>query len=859
MIIGKKGCLDVRVGELYKCEKGRGILEVVEVIDSEYFILRGNSGQYKHHRRDIGKTITPHKEKKNHQIIRERFHYDALKQAEYNKKLYSRDSKEDIDIEIQNLKRIQKVLNKEAEILEEKIYSLPGLYQSGAQTKDDFNSLFDQKNSKIRLLSELDAIISVEENPYICKLETISNEYSFETFYIGKRDHNYHNQPVYSWQSNIGSMYYRKSMRDFRINSVNYQLKTRRDYNISHCVLKDVAFISYDTDSSSSQSLNSSNDFSSGVYDEFLLEIIKNQRIDESVKEIISTIQEKQYNIISESHMSNLLIQGCAGSGKTMILLHRLSYMLYNKYFEKKDLIILTPNDGLSEFISPIVHELDLDGIRIKTFFGYMEEIYKQLTNKSLKFNQTNEISIDIQKDLISKFNDYIIKLISDYIDKHVDTQLHNLLRRFASVEGYESLSLKSKQKAYKDLCTQILRTEESFHAETCRKLKDSIEILYSSVSLKNDNIKILKTNIETCEQIVEENNLKFEKLTKESKTLFSRVLSLTNSNVDEINSLKAINNSMHEKIDIYNKEIEKHQSSIQIINYQIENAKLMLKLVKNRDYKDTETDYLMKSIKELIKVDDNKNSYLLAQSEILYLNNKVQKLDREFSPEKAIDYFLKEINVNINSKHLRNKLKLIYWIKYTGIKSNIKLVMIDEAQDYSLLDFEIIKMVCGQNPVFNLFGDTNQTLFEQNENWSQISDTKNYIKFNLNENYRNSNEITNFYRNHLRIYDIPIGIFDKKVQHSSNFHDLVMKFKEINGKKVILFKEQDYHNKISEVIDRMGVNLFGEIEFLTVAASKGMEFNTVLVVSTGMSKVEKYIAYTRARSNLYVFEGKLK
>jgi len=849
----------VQVGDLYKCEKGRGILKVSEVIDADYFILSGTEGQYKHHIRDIGKTITPHHDEILYQTLSERFHYDEIEQAEYLDRLYLKDSKEDIECEIQNLRKVHKILNEEAAVRDNKISLLPNLYQSGANTKDEFNSLYDQKNTKIRLLSELDEIINIEENPYICKLETVSKEYSFEKFYIGKRDHNYHNDRVYSWQSNIGSMYYRKSMRDFRINNVRYQLKTRRDYNISHCILKDVTFVRYDSNLSTAKGENYSDDLSHGVYDEFLLEIIKNQRIDETVKEIISTIQEKQYNIISESYNSNLLIQGCAGSGKTMILLHRISYLLYNKYFEKKDLLILTPNDGLTEFISPIVHELDLDGIKVSTLFGYMGENYKKLTDKSIIFHQTNEISIDIQKRLIDGFNDYIMKIISDYIDKHVDNQMLSQLQRFAPVEGYESLSLKNKQKAFKDLCIQILRSEEIFHDEICRKLSDLIKVLLANINTIEHNIIDLERNIETCKRIVEDNKFKIANYKKESSTLLGRVLKLINTNVDEIESLKIIDRNMNEKIYQYSNEVNELQSRRQVLKSQNEKAEIILKIIRNREYKDDETEFLMTSIRELLKIGENSKEYLLTQNEILFFDNKIKKLEREFSPEKAIDYFLRELNIENNNKHLKNKLMLIYWIKYAGIKSNVKLLMIDEAQDYSMLDLEIIKMVCAQNPVFNLFGDSNQTLYKQNENWSQISDSEKYIKFNLNENYRNSNEITNFYRKHLEIYDIPIGIFDKKVQHSTDFYDLLKKFTEINGRKVLIFKEQEYYKKIVEVIERIGEINSVDIEFKTVASSKGMEFNSVFVISEGMSKVEKYISYTRARSNLFVYDVKLE
>lgn len=46
--------------------------------------------------------------------------------------------------------------------------------------------------------------------------------------------------------------------------------------------------------------------------------------------EIIATIQQEQNLIIRRSPKTNLIVQGVAGSGKTTVAMHRISYILYN-------------------------------------------------------------------------------------------------------------------------------------------------------------------------------------------------------------------------------------------------------------------------------------------------------------------------------------------------------------------------------------------------------------------------------------------------------------------------------------------------------------------------------------------------
>ena len=47
--------------------------------------------------------------------------------------------------------------------------------------------------------------------------------------------------------------------------------------------------------------------------------------------EIIATIQKEQNDIIRDALHKNIIVQGVAGSGKTTVMLHRISYLAYNE------------------------------------------------------------------------------------------------------------------------------------------------------------------------------------------------------------------------------------------------------------------------------------------------------------------------------------------------------------------------------------------------------------------------------------------------------------------------------------------------------------------------------------------------
>lgn len=92
------------------------------------------------------------------------------------------------------------------------------------------------------------------------------------------------------------------------------------------------------------------------ISDEFLIKVISANRGDNRTHDIIQTIQRNQYEIITYDELKSMFVLGCAGSGKTMIMLHRLSYIVFNNQdLDIKSIYIIFPtrllnleNDELS-------------------------------------------------------------------------------------------------------------------------------------------------------------------------------------------------------------------------------------------------------------------------------------------------------------------------------------------------------------------------------------------------------------------------------------------------------------------------------------------------------------------------------
>lgn len=87
------------------------------------------------------------------------------------------------------------------------------------------------------------------------------------------------------------------------------------------------------------------------------------------LKEIIETITIEQNEIIRQPQDCICMVQGCAGSGKSSIALHRISYLLFNnKTIKPEKVLIVAPNKTFINYIHGLSPELDIDGVQEKTF-----------------------------------------------------------------------------------------------------------------------------------------------------------------------------------------------------------------------------------------------------------------------------------------------------------------------------------------------------------------------------------------------------------------------------------------------------------------------------------------------------------
>ncbi|MGD9156354.1 MAG: RNA polymerase recycling motor HelD [Bacillota bacterium] len=119
--------------------------------------------------------------------------------------------------------------------------------------------------------------------------------------------------------------------------------------------------------------------------DEFLQSYL-GANADNRLKDIVSTIQAEQNQIIRADMDIPLIVQGVAGSGKTTIALHRIAYLIYNyQNFQPENFMIVAPNRLFLNYISEVLPELGVELVKQTTF----EDLALDLIGAKLKVRGT--------------------------------------------------------------------------------------------------------------------------------------------------------------------------------------------------------------------------------------------------------------------------------------------------------------------------------------------------------------------------------------------------------------------------------------------------------------------------------------
>jgi DNA helicase II / ATP-dependent DNA helicase PcrA len=676
--------------------------------------------------------------------------------------------------------------------------------------------------------SELERLESVIGKPYFSRINFTSNgDTKEEILYIGKAslfDRVNQIPIIVDWRSPIANVYY-----DGRLGEVTYDaygetqsgyLSLKRQYEIEEGLLKEIRDIDLTT------------------HDELLQKSLGG-KADNRLTEIVATIQNEQNEVIRASLKHPIIVQGAAGSGKTTIALHRISYFLYSSgyRFPPEKLMILAPNKLFIDYISAVLPDLGVNKIKQTTYIEFMR---KALGKKINLFSPTSKLMALIK----GKENSKWIQWVSSY-------------------KG--SLEFKGLIDAYlKDIELKLAPSQDFMIEKSLLMRGQKIQRLF----LKEFKYLPIYSRLDKIKNLLA-NDVRMKK---------SIMLSKINTKYDE-----ALDKAL------YTRRLDSEKRKEKVVYIMDTKAKRISTIEKEskvavKNYLDP---FVKKDIFSLYK-------------ELMTSHELLQKYSGTLSEKesKSLSRYCQRI-FNKKALELEDLAPLFYMkAKLEGIdeKYKMKSVFIDEAQDYSYFQFAAMKEGF-ETELFTIVGDLAQGIHSYRglTSWEplvqEVFPNANY--HSLQKSYRTTVEIMQVANDILSIMNKDLPTVEPVIRHGDKprFTKIdstnLQQVREILEQDIYLLKEEELNSiaiigrtgsecvRINEMLEnsKLPIQLLeekedmkkGSVVILPSYLSKGLEFDAVLILTLEEAYSEEeldikllYVAMTRPMHRLYLYGNEL-
>ena len=602
---------------------------------------------------------------------------------------------------------------------------------------------------------------------------------------------------VYDWRAPISSMFYDYEMGEAKYttpegNEIKGKIVLKRQYKIEGENIVQI----FDTDMQ--------------IIDDILKQMLGSKSSDK-MRNIVNTIQKEQNKIIRKKDVDLLVVQGPAGSGKTSVAMHKIAYLLYaeKNNINNSNILIISPNDIFSDYISNVLPEIGEDNVYQTTFMdfirghldfkikGSLNDLYEEVYKANPK-SKTKSV----------EYNSIMLKYGATYI---------NLLENYISSKRNEILGIS-------DIIIDGKVVIEKSYLE---KLASELE---------SNGVSLLTQGKRLIEKIVLHLTIKLG--AKQNATI-QKIKKALEANLNKL-KVKSLFTDLYSNEDRFVNMIE------EIYNVTGTSAKNRLSI---------------KSLHDIFVY----TSSLLAKNTIPF--------------EDVVGYL-----------YLKDR------ILGSSVQSKIKYVLIDEAQDYTIMQYRILAHLFKRANI-TILGDINQSImpFASHKNYESIinilKQDRPGIKYDMNyltKTYRSTYEInmfckhiigdTNMYNQVDRHGDEVSIIKDNDEMKKTKVLKDALELKKFYNTIAIITKTQEEANKLKECLEgdkkASSFKLITGKEKLFTAdkifiipsyLAKGLEFDAVLVYNASDKvypdefKNLLYVVCTRALHKLNIYySGKL-
>ncbi len=716
------------------------------------------------------------------------------------------------------------------------------LRKSSEYTAKDYRRILELGAEVEALTKKLNTYKCYFTETYFARMDVVDDKEGYNSYYIGKRGDV--NLEIVDWRAPLAVRYYQKSRVNFRINDYEYRTVLRRSLSV-----KNGKVLGFKNEYLSVRDVLTPEEIAGRdeeiLFDPYLRDIILDRKDDVHIRDIIRTIQEKQFDIITRPERESFVLQGCAGSGKTMIMLHRLSYLMYNnEALSPKDVLVITPSDSFNAFIDELAQVLELQRVRTVTLNNYyfralknegvdlLPKLGKERENEAyLRYLYSADFTRDLAREIEKIYSDVYGLFTGRECREVAERVLEDCVRRQADYREVKNASVRVRRCVLGELKE---RKEGGFYFT-----KPLRGLMSEFVQIEDFLRFVLHGEKRTADYFFRQ-FVEFYRCAKDVAARAEQVFA--NAAADLRGFLVTVEKEIADlkryRVTVGDKEVFTYAERIERRTELKEEAGRVAQVLAG-----------MEEGLELFR----EFFLILRLSEVCADAGKCENAVDvvRFFYRRTIKRYKKKYDMRGIFPSDGYALCAMLTAAGRQLTPRYGLVFVDEGQDISPEEYALLEKIHA-DAAFNIFGDLKQNITP----WRGVGKWEGFEKiYELDRNYRNTNEIVDYVSGIADVKMSPIGL------HGSEVVTLVPRrlngfFRGKQGLKAIIAREEYlslFQKRGFSLLSASGKVSKSKVNVMTVYESKGLEFSCVAVYDRDMTENEKYIACTRALKELAI------
>lgn len=160
--------------------------------------------------------------------------------------------------------------------------------------------------------------------------------------------------------------------------------------------------------------------------DELLEEKLQENRNNPALRNIIATLQRMQFEIIEADVDQSFIVQGCAGSGKSQCLLHRLFFLRDELSQEGwNHVLLLTPTQLFRNYSAELIRRYQLSEIENCS----IADLYRTLLNSYDVRFKNRQYSYELSEEYLP--DEYLHEVYNKSVIAEIDSEISKAIRKY--------------------------------------------------------------------------------------------------------------------------------------------------------------------------------------------------------------------------------------------------------------------------------------------------------------------------------------------------------------------------------------------------------------------------------------------